>query len=112
MDIYKKQNGTWSTITLSNGSVFKYLKPPLEIATWADGSDKQIAEMVAAADAGKINLADYWTVGQERTVNLSAMPAVLVGEAHAAQSATLVLMDAACTGFTLAKETSGGKNKA
>lgn len=81
----------------------------IKIVTWATGTDAEIADMVAAADAGQINLKDYWAVGQERTVNLSAMSATGVSESHAAQSVTLVLMDKTCTGFTLANATSGGK---
>ena len=83
----------------------------IKIVTWATGTDAEIAYMVAAADAGQINLKDYWEVGQERTVNLSAMAATGVGESHVAQSATLVLMDSTCIGFTLATTTSGGKTK-
>lgn len=82
-----------------------------KIVTWAAGTDAEIADMVAAADAGQIDLKDYWAAGQERTVNLSAMAATGVNETHAAQSATLVLMDSVCTGFTLAAVTSGGKTK-
>ena len=83
----------------------------VKIVTWAAGTDAEIADMVAAADAGQISLKDYWAVGQERTVSLAAMAATGVGETHAAQNATLVLMDSACTGFTLAATTSGGKTK-
>lgn len=83
----------------------------VKIVTWAAGTDAEIADMVAAADAGQISLKDYWAAGQERTVQLSAMAATGVSETHAAQSATLVLMDSACTGFTLATTTSGGKTK-
>jgi hypothetical protein len=83
----------------------------IKIVTWATGTDAEIAHMVAAADAGQINLKDYWEVGQERTVNLSAMAATGVGESHVAQTATLVLIDKTCTGFTLANATSGGKTK-
>ena len=79
--------------------------------TWADGTDDEIVAMVEAADQGKINLADYWSVGDVRQVQLSAMAATGVGENHAAQTATLVLMDKTCTGFTFATATSGGKTK-
>lgn len=79
--------------------------------TWSTGTDAEIAAMVQMADAGLINLKDYWAVGQERTVQLSAMKATGVGESHVAQSVTLVLMDSTCTGFTLATATSGGKTK-
>ena len=67
--------------------------PPVEIVSWADGTDEQIAAMVAAADAGQINLSDYWHEGDTRTVSLSAMPATGVGESHAAQRVQFVLSD-------------------
>ena len=66
---------------------------PLEIVTWADGTDEQIAAMVAAADAGEIDLSDYWSAGDTRTVRLSAMAADGVSESHAAQSVQFVLSD-------------------
>lgn len=65
----------------------------LEIVSWADGTDEQIAAMVAAADAGQIDLSDYWSEGDTRTVSLSSMPATGVGESHAAQSVQFVLSD-------------------
>ena len=74
--------------------------PPLEIVSWADGTDEQIAAMVAAADAGQINLSDYWHAGDTRTVRLSAMQRGPVGETHAAQDVQFVLSDAGH--FTLA----------
>ena len=63
----------------------------LKIVTWAAGTDQQIADMVAAADAGTINLADYWAVGDQRTVSLSAMSSTNVGESQDAQSVVWVL---------------------
>ena len=67
--------------------------PPVEIVSWSDGTDEQIAAMVAAADAGQINLSDYWSEGDTRTVHLSAMAATGVGETHAAQNVQFVLSD-------------------
>ena len=64
-----------------------------KIVGWADGTDEEVAAMVAAADAGKINLSDYWHEGDERTVHLSAMSATGVGESHAAQDVQMVLSD-------------------
>ena len=65
----------------------------VKIVSWADGTDEEIVAMVAAADAGKINLADYWSVGDERQVTLSAMDARgEASESHAEQTVTLVLM--------------------
>lgn len=63
-----------------------------KIVTWANGTDEEIAAMIAAADAGQIDLGDYWAVNDERTVSLSAMAATGVGETHAAQYVTFVLM--------------------
>lgn len=83
----------------------------VKVVTWSGGTDAEIAAMVDAADKGLINLSDYWAVGDERTVSLSAMAATGVGETHAAQTVKLVLMDKTCTGFTLAAATSGGKTK-
>lgn len=67
----------------------------LEIVSWADGTDEQIAAMVAAADAGEIDLSDYWSAGDTRTVQLSAMPGTVenASESHSAQSVQFVLTD-------------------
>ena len=67
--------------------------PSVEIVPWSTGTDEQIAAMVAAADAGKIVLSDYWSAGDTRTVQLSAMAADNVNESHAAQSVEFVLTD-------------------
>ena len=64
-----------------------------KIVSWADGTDEEVAAMVAAADAGKLNLSDYWHEGDERTVHLSAMSATGVSESHAAQDVQFVLSD-------------------
>lgn len=69
------------------------LESALDIVSWASGTDAQIAAMVAAADAGQINLSDYWKAGDTRTVNLAAMAKGAVGETHAAQSVQMVLTD-------------------
>lgn len=66
-----------------------------EIVSWADGTDEEVAAMVAAADAGKINLSDYWKAGDTRTVHLSAMSGSVANanESHAAQDVQMVLTD-------------------
>lgn len=69
------------------------VKPALEIVTWANGTDAQIAAMLEAHYAGTINIGDYWKVGDERKVSLSAMAKGAVGETHVAQTVTLVLMN-------------------
>lgn len=76
---------------------------PLKIVTWASGTDEEIVAMVQAADEGKIDLSDYWAVGDERTVHLSAMAATGVGESHVEQDVTFVLLNQG--GKTLASGT-------
>lgn len=77
----------------------------LTIVSWANGSDAEVAAMLEAHYAGQIDIHDYWSVGDERVVNLSAMAATGVGESHAAQSVTLVLSNVG--GKTLATPVSG-----
>ena len=68
--------------------------PDVKIVSWADGTDEEVAAMVVAADAGKLNLSDYWHEGDERTVHLSYMPAAGgVSDSHAAQDVVMVLSD-------------------
>ena len=86
-----------------------YGKPLPKIVSWANGTDAEIAAMVAAADAGDINLADYWKVGDTRTVHLSAMSATGVGESHAEQDVELVLMHAG--GYDLNAAVASGRTK-
>ena len=82
-------SGSGKLVTLSQLKRVQTLK----IVSWADGTDEEVAAMVAAADAGQITLSDYWSAGDTRTVNLSAMSATGVGESHAAQSVQFVLSD-------------------
>ena len=64
-----------------------------KIVTFADGTDEEIAKMVEAHYANKINIADYWTIGDKRKVNLSAMSATYVGESHRAQIVEMAIAD-------------------
>lgn len=65
-----------------------------KIVTWADGTDEEIKAMIDANDAGEIDLNDYWSVGDERTVHLSAMTAGDgLNTAQPEQDVVLVLMD-------------------
>jgi hypothetical protein len=82
-------------------------EPPTRIVTWGGGTDEQIQAMVQAADNGEIDLTDYWSVGDERQVTLSAMEATGVGESHVEQTVTLVLMNVG--GKELANATASGR---
>ena len=64
-----------------------------KIVTFADGTDEEIAAMIQAHYDNKINISDYWTVGDTRKINLSAMSATGVGESHRAQTVTYAIAD-------------------
>lgn len=85
------------TATYTENSVSKTASTSVTVTvktvTWANGSDSEIVDMVAAADAGVIKLSDYWAVGDTRTISLSAMSATGVGESQAAQTQKFVLMN-------------------
>ena len=67
-------------------------KPPYEIVTWADGTDEQIAAMVAALDSGDLTVEETgWNVGDERVVHLSSMEASELGDTHEEQDVVFVL---------------------
>ena len=92
-----------------SGYYYELYGIPVSIVTWAGGTDEEIVAMVKAADQGLINLSDYWAVGDIRTVQLSAMSATGVGEAHAAQQVDLVLMHAG--GYDLNAAVASGRTK-
>lgn len=64
----------------------------MSAASWSSGTDSQIAATIAAARAGNVDLTSHWSVGDTRTVRLSAMAATGVGESHVAQDVQVVLM--------------------
>ena len=78
-------NYTSATATISVTCEF------VQIVTWASGTDAQIAEMLTSHYNGEIDIHDYWHVGDERTVTLSAMSATGVSESHVQQTVTYVL---------------------
>lgn len=86
VSVAESSNYTQGSVSVAVSAEF------LKIVTWAGGTDEEIAAMVAAADAGKIDLTEYWNVGDVRSVNLSAMSATGVGESHVAQTVQLALV--------------------
>ena len=65
----------------------------LTIVTFSNGTDEEILAMVQAHYDDKIKLSDYWTIGDTRTVTLSAMSATYVGESHSSQDVQLTIID-------------------
>lgn len=64
----------------------------VDSASFTYGTDTDLAAVIQLAKSGVIDLHDYWTVGESRTVSLSAMSASGVGESHAAQNVEYVIM--------------------
>lgn len=64
-----------------------------KIVTFANGTDEEILDMIEAHYANKINIRDYWAVGDKRTVHLSAMSATGVGESHREQDVQMAIAD-------------------
>jgi hypothetical protein len=67
-----------------------------ELVPWSVGTDAQITDMVEKYYSGVYSLEDIksvWSVGDARTVSLSAMSATGVDESHIAQSQQFVILD-------------------
>ena len=63
-----------------------------QYGSWADASDDVIASMIAKADAGEIDLADYWNIGDTRRVHLNAIEAGIEVAEQVEQDIDLVIM--------------------
>lgn len=62
------------------------------LGTWEDASDEVIASMIAQADAGEINLADYWNIGDTRRVHLNEIAAGTETAMQTEQDIDLVIL--------------------
>lgn len=78
----------------------------VEIVPWSTGTDAQIAAMLEAHYKGLINIHDYWSVGDERNIQLTGMDVSATFynpgkfESHPAELMTFVLINAG--GYQLA----------
>ena len=77
----KSGDNILSSVTIHDG---------LKIVTWADGTYDEIKAMLSAHYAGIIDISDYWSVGDTRTIPISAISATGVGETQSAQNAQVV----------------------
>lgn len=64
----------------------------VKIVTFADGTDAEIAKMIEAHYADKINIGDYWAVGDKRIIHHNAMAATGVSESHKANDYAYVII--------------------
>lgn len=62
-------------------------------ATFSDGTWAEIETMLKLHYAGEINIADYWSVGDEKIINVSSFKWEGDGENNPEQQATLVIID-------------------
>ena len=77
----------------SNGQTESVEITFIPIVPWSTGSDEDIAAMLQAHYEGKINIWDYWEIGQERVVHLNAISGGgIVNEDQPEQDTTWVLM--------------------
>ena len=65
----------------------------LKIVTWGGGTDAEVAAMLDAYYNDDIDIYEYWRVGDERQIPLSAMSATGVDDSHIAQTVTMVLLN-------------------
>ena len=109
-----------ATITVSLAAGTNYTAPASQtisvdaqfahVSSWTNGTDTQVASLIAQADRGEIDLYEDcgWRVGDERVVSISAIAASgtydgyswNVAESHVAQDIVLVLMDVGKTSGT------------
>lgn len=100
-DIFININGTKKIISIwvnRGGNPTKVFSTGNKIfdfsnITWADGTDEEITIMLDAHYAGEIDIHDYWHVGDERVIHLSAMSNDVANEKHAEQDISMVLMN-------------------
>lgn len=76
-----------------NGVAKECYSSGVKTVSWSDGTNAEILAMVKSANKGEISLYDYWSIGDERTIQISAITAQYSCEAQSTQSAVFVLMD-------------------
>lgn len=93
----RSKSGESEGLTLNDISIIipSLATPSIPTSTWADGTDEEIAAMLNAHydDNVDFNIYDHWKEGDKRNVQLSAMAATGVNEAHVAQTVTMVLVN-------------------
>lgn len=103
----KKLNSMWvnkngvATKVFSTGNIVNGVK----IVSWADGTYDEIAAMLDAHYAGRIDISDYWNVGDERIIPISSVSSSSsVGFLDAGQKSFVIL------GFNHDNLANGGKS--
>lgn len=81
-----------TTSTWSSEKLFNILSTSPVLSSFGTAPIASISVLLEKADAGDIDLSDYWAVGDEREVTLSAMEATGVGESHVSQKVSYVIL--------------------
>lgn len=89
--VVSDNNAEYPADGIKDGYYYKFIIT--QAYSWANATDAMIVSMIAAADVGELDLSQYWAVGDERTVHLSAMSATGVGESHAEQDVKFVILN-------------------
>jgi hypothetical protein len=64
----------------------------IRIVTWADGSETEISEMLEAHYLGKINISEYWSIGDIRNSYIRYISKGTTGEEQYSQDIQLVII--------------------
>lgn len=64
---------------------------PVDIVSFAEGTEEQLGNMLFASDHGLIDINDYWSVGDERQIHLSSCTSRYQWPAMDEQDVTLVI---------------------
>lgn len=95
-DFVDATSGTATSADLPSGKSLwvngQLVEGEFQVPTFKDGTDEEIAMALQKHYAGEIDLADYWTVGDKRTIHLNAMSADGVSEAHHADDYEFVII--------------------
>ena len=95
-DFENATSGTATSVDLPYGKSLwvngQLVEGEFEVPTFADGTDEEIATALQLHYAGQIDLTNYWTVGDKRTIHLNAMTADGVSEAHHADDYEFVII--------------------
>ena len=86
-----KSGFTWTDKTTVAKTLSYSVDIPI-IPSWSSNTDAELVTFVEMADAGELDLTEYFSIGDERTVSLTAMEATGVGESHVAQDVVFVIV--------------------
>lgn len=93
----KSGDNMLSSITIKNigngGNTGGNEPGDFKIVTWTHGTDQEIEAMLNAHYSGKIDISDYWSIGDSRVVDLAATTGLVDGVTNDAQQIELIIVD-------------------